>query len=71
MDYQIWCGPAMGAFNEWTRGTRLADYRNRYAADVTWQLLNGCAYRFRVNALRLQGAALPAEAEPFYPEDPQ
>ena len=21
MDYQIWCGPSMGTFNDWTRGT--------------------------------------------------
>jgi trans-AT polyketide synthase/acyltransferase/oxidoreductase domain-containing protein len=21
MDYQVWCGPAMGAFNEWVKGT--------------------------------------------------
>ena len=21
VDYQVWCGPAMGAFNEWTRDT--------------------------------------------------
>jgi trans-AT polyketide synthase, acyltransferase and oxidoreductase domains len=20
IDYQIWCGPAMGAFNEWVQG---------------------------------------------------
>ncbi len=24
MDYQIWCGPAMGAFNRWVRGSFLA-----------------------------------------------
>jgi trans-AT polyketide synthase/acyltransferase/oxidoreductase domain-containing protein len=23
MDYQIWCGPAMGAFNDWVRGSFL------------------------------------------------
>ena len=29
MDYQIWCGPAMGAFNRWVRGSFLADRSNR------------------------------------------
>jgi PfaD family protein len=29
MDYQIWCGPAMGAFNLWTRVHSLADPANR------------------------------------------
>ena len=23
VDYQVWCGPAMGAFNEWTKGSFL------------------------------------------------
>ncbi len=23
LDYQVWCGPAMGAFNEWTKGSFL------------------------------------------------
>jgi len=29
MDYQIWCGPAMGAFNEWTKGSFLEEPANR------------------------------------------
>jgi trans-AT polyketide synthase, acyltransferase and oxidoreductase domains len=29
MDYQIWCGPSMGSFNDWVRGTYLEDYQNR------------------------------------------
>src|SRR5262249_5189187 len=23
VDYQVWCGPAMGAFNEWAKGSEL------------------------------------------------
>ena len=23
LDYQVWCGPAMGAFNEWAKGSFL------------------------------------------------
>ena len=34
MDYQIWCGPAMGAFNEWARGTFLEAPERREAAVV-------------------------------------
>jgi PfaD family protein len=67
MDYQIWCGPSMGAFNEWARGTYLEDYHNRHVADVAWQLLRGCAYAYRVAALRLQGVQLPAEIEAYRP----
>src|SRR5262249_57357145 len=29
VDYQVWCGPAMGAFNEWTKGTFLEQPENR------------------------------------------
>lgn len=55
MDYQVWCGPAMGAFNEWTRGTYLEDWRNRHAADVARNLLWGACVRTRQHLLRLQG----------------
>ena len=67
LDYQVWCGPSMGAFNEWVRGTYLEDYRNRRVADVTWQLLKGCAYRYRVQTLKMQGIHLPVELEGYYP----
>ncbi len=25
LDYQVWCGPSIGPFNDWTRGTYLAE----------------------------------------------
>ncbi len=59
LDYQIWCGPAMGAFNEWTRGTFLAQPARRGAALVGLNLLYGAAVQLRLNALRLQGISLP------------
>ena len=68
LDYQIWCGPSMGAFNEWVRGTYLEDYQNRHVADVAWQLLKGCAYRYQVQALQLQGISFPLELESYYPQ---
>lgn len=67
-DYQIWCGPSMGAFNEWVRGTYLEDYRNRHVTDVAWQLLSGCTYRYRVQGLKLQGVSFPPELETYYPQ---
>jgi len=68
IDYQIWCGPSMGAFNEWARGTYLEDYRNRNAADIAWHLLRGSAYSYRVQSLKLQGVQVPAEIESYRPE---
>jgi len=67
MDYQIWCGPSMGAFNEWAQGTYLEDYTNRHVADVAKQLLKGCMYLYRVQALKLQGISFPMQLETYYP----
>ncbi len=58
-DYQIWCGPSMGAFNDWVKGTYLETYENRYAADVAEQIMNGAAYLYRVQSLKMQGVQLP------------
>ncbi len=59
LDYQIWCGPAMGAFNEWAKGTALEPAANRRVVDVAHQLLLGAAYNCRVQSLNLQGIRLP------------
>jgi PfaD family protein len=55
MDYQIWCGPAIGPFNDWTRGTYLAAPENRHVVDVALHVLAGCAYLSRVQALKAMG----------------
>ncbi len=47
MDYQVWCGPAMGAFNEWTRGTFLEKPENRLVVVVAETLMNGAATQLR------------------------
>lgn len=66
-DYQIWCGPAMGAFNTWTAGTYLAAPENRGVADIAAQLLRGAAYLTRVAHLRTAGVRLPAECARYVP----
>lgn len=62
MDYQIWCGPAMGAFNEWTRGTYLEKPENRRVVDVANHLMHGAAYLSRLNLINELGINL----SPFY-----
>ena len=47
MDYQIWTGPAMGAFNNWVKGTYLEAPQNRHAVDMAQHILRGCAYLYR------------------------
>jgi PfaD family protein len=61
LDYQVWCGPAMGAFNEWARGTYLEQPRDRRVATVALNILYGAAVLLRMNVLRCQGAAVPPE----------
>jgi trans-AT polyketide synthase, acyltransferase and oxidoreductase domains len=67
VDYQIWCGPAMGAFNEWTRDTFLSEAGNRNAVTVAMNILFGAAVLFRINGLLKQGAELPVELTQFHP----
>lgn len=42
-NFQIHCGPAMGAFNLWARGTRLEHWKNRHVADVLETLMTAAA----------------------------
>ena len=60
-DYQIWCGPAMGAFNEWTKGTFLEKVENRKVVTVAMNLMIGAARELRINQLRTQGIMFSAE----------
>ena len=57
LDYQVWCGPAMGAFNEWAKGSFLEKPEARDAVTVAFNLLAGAAALTRLHALRCQGAA--------------
>ncbi len=59
LDYQIWCGPSMGAFNDWARGTKLEDAKNRKVVVVADQLMLGAAYQFRLNQLTMLGISIP------------
>lgn len=57
-DYQVWCGPAMGAFNEWTKDSFLEQPRNREVVTVALNIMFGAALASRMNMLRMQGIAL-------------
>lgn len=67
IDYQIWCGPSIGAFNHWVKGSFLEKWENRRTVTVAMNLMIGAAVATRVNWLRQQGISLPAGAERFYP----
>ncbi len=67
MDYQIWCGPAMGAFNAWTAGSFLAEPENRSVVQVARNLLEGAAVLTRAQQLRSFGVPVPPAAFDFRP----
>ena len=67
-DFQVWCGPAMGAFNEWAKGTPLESPHNRTVGTVAHALLEGAAVILRAQAIASAGVPVPAECmqpEPF------
>lgn len=43
VDYQIQCGPAMGAFNQWVKGTTLESWRNRKVAEIGEKIIQDAA----------------------------
>jgi PfaD family protein len=69
-DYQVWCGPAMGAFNEWVRGSFLEQPGNRRVVTVALNLLYGAAVLLRVQMLRCQGVPVPADWSRVPPLEP-
>ena len=66
-DFQIWCGPAMGAFNEWVAGTALEPLEARTVKQIGWNLLEGAAVLTRAAQLRSSGVAVPSECFSFVP----
>lgn len=67
MDYQIWCGPAMGAFNRWVSNSFLADINQRTVGQIGLNLLEGAASIMRAQQLRNCGVTLPMAAFNFHP----
>ena len=66
-DYQIWCGPAMGAFNRWTEGSFLEEPAQRGVVQVARNLMEGAAVVTRAQQLRSYGVPVPATAFDFRP----
>lgn len=61
-DYQIWCGPAMGGFNDWVKDTWLEPLDARGVGEIGWALLDGAARILRASQLRAAGVAVPPSA---------
>jgi trans-AT polyketide synthase, acyltransferase and oxidoreductase domains len=72
MDYQLWCGPAMGSFNHWVKDSYLSQLAYRNVKQIAYNLLEGATVITRAQQLRSMGVILPAQAfhyEPKYFED--
>jgi trans-AT polyketide synthase, acyltransferase and oxidoreductase domains len=55
IDFQVYCGPAMGAFNEWVKDSFLESADNRDVVTIAFNLLFGSAVLTRLSSLRIQG----------------
>ncbi|MFO0761204.1 MAG: PfaD family polyunsaturated fatty acid/polyketide biosynthesis protein [Byssovorax sp.] len=66
-DYQVWCGPAMGSFNAWAKGSFLADPEKRAVVQIGLNLLEGAAVITRAHQLRSYGLPVPSQAFDFRP----
>jgi len=67
LDAQIWCGPAMGAFNAWVKGSFLEPLSQRQVHQIALNLLEGAAILSRAQQMRCAGAPIPAAAFNYRP----
>ncbi|QCG91118.1 PfaD family polyunsaturated fatty acid/polyketide biosynthesis protein [Azospirillum sp. TSH100] len=66
-DFQVWCGPAMGAFNDWVKGSFLQAAENRTVEQIARNLLEGAAVVTRAQQMRTAGLPVPAAAFTWIP----
>ncbi len=67
MDYQIWCGPAIGAFNQWVKQSFLESHENRKTAEIALNLLFGACISIRTSILKTQGIKVSVDSGEFSP----
>lgn len=68
VDYQLWCGPAMGAFNRWAAGSFLERPKARTLEQIALNLMEGAATVTRAHQLRTYGLDVLPEAFDYRPE---
>ncbi len=67
VDFQICCGPSMGAFNNWVRGSYLEQPENRNVVGIALNLIEGAAVVTRAQQARSYGVPVPGAAFDFRP----
>ncbi len=66
-DYQIWCGPAMGAFNGWVKDSFLEHPDQRSVQQIGLNILEGAAQVTRAQQLRTAGITVPSALFDYRP----
>ncbi len=66
-DYQIYSGPAIGAFNAWAAGSCLEKLENRSVVQIALNLLEGAAVITRAQQVRNFGIMIPETAFCYQP----
>lgn len=66
-DYQVWCGPAMGLFNDWVRGSWLEPLAARSVVTIADTLMHGACAALRVQIAAAAGHPLPGGARCIVP----
>lgn len=63
VDYQVHCGPSLGAFNQWVKGTRFEFWRDRHVHEIAEALMDGAAEWLNRRYAEMRSAAT---AEPVF-----
>ncbi|MDT3250405.1 PfaD family polyunsaturated fatty acid/polyketide biosynthesis protein [Serratia sp. root2] len=61
VDYQVHCGPALGAFNQWVKGSAYEDWRNRHVDEIGEILMQEAA-----SMLSAKISLLKSDVSPSY-----
>jgi trans-AT polyketide synthase, acyltransferase and oxidoreductase domains len=69
VDYQIHCGPALGAFNQWVKATFYENWRNRHVDEIGERLMVGAAEVLNNRFRDLHAAASEAESMEHRPRE--
>jgi trans-AT polyketide synthase, acyltransferase and oxidoreductase domains len=65
VNYQVHTGPALGAFNQWVKGTPLAPWTQRHVDEIAIALMDATAQHLRsFNSILARAAVIPGEAAP-------
>lgn len=66
VDYQIHCGPALGAFNQWVKGTALENWRNRHVDVIAEKIMHETAELLTRRFCQWSNATMKLDRQPSF-----